>query len=227
MTQPTMLRNAVLFALAFDATDAEIDTAIDSINRFFERTGISPTQIANGAQSGPSVIAGPGSTPLLPSAAAPAADGQVVKDSAGLPWDERIHSSTKGFNTDGTWRARRNVDKGTVAKVTAELLAVVNAGGAVPTPPAAPAAPLLPPAPPAAPLLPPAPAAVNTAFTDFVQFITANTRSDSNPAGRLTAEYVRATLQFLGVPNGDMQNLAHNAELCKSAHDYIVAALAA
>lgn len=48
-------------------------------------------------------------------------------DSAGLPWDARIHSSTKELNADGTWRKRRKSkgqpDDATIAAVEAELRA--------------------------------------------------------------------------------------------------------
>lgn len=42
-------------------------------------------------------------------------------DKSGLPWDGRIHASTRAKNADGTWRGRRNVDDAVVASVTAEL----------------------------------------------------------------------------------------------------------
>jgi hypothetical protein len=42
-------------------------------------------------------------------------------DAAGLPWDERIHASTKALNADGTWRRRRNIDTTEIARVEAEL----------------------------------------------------------------------------------------------------------
>ncbi len=38
-----------------------------------------------------------------------------------MPWDERIHSSTKGFNADGTWRKRRGVNEVFYGQVHAEL----------------------------------------------------------------------------------------------------------
>lgn len=44
-------------------------------------------------------------------------------DAAGLPWDERIHSTNKGQNADGTWRKRRGVDAAVVTQVEAELRA--------------------------------------------------------------------------------------------------------
>jgi len=56
-------------------------------------------------------------------------------DAAGLPWDERIHSSTKSMKADGTWTRRKGVADTTIATVTAELRA--RTGGAptaLPTP---------------------------------------------------------------------------------------------
>jgi hypothetical protein len=44
-------------------------------------------------------------------------------DSRGLPWDERIHSSSKEKNKDGSWRYKRGVDKNLLPQVEAELLA--------------------------------------------------------------------------------------------------------
>lgn len=82
------------------------------------------------------------------------------RDSSGLPWDARIHSSKKTVNKDGTWKARKNIDDATVAAVTAELRAIIATGGpapqqVVPPPPATVAA--IPP-PPATVAAPPAPA---------------------------------------------------------------------
>lgn len=48
-------------------------------------------------------------------------------DDSGRPWDERIDSSSEKKNADGTWKARRGVDKATRAAVLAELV-----GGAIP-----------------------------------------------------------------------------------------------
>lgn len=45
-------------------------------------------------------------------------------DSAGLPWDKRIHSSSRAKVADGTWRKLRGVDDALVATVEAELRAV-------------------------------------------------------------------------------------------------------
>jgi hypothetical protein len=42
-------------------------------------------------------------------------------DKSGMPWDERIHASTKTTKQDGTWKLKRGVDPSEVKKVEAEL----------------------------------------------------------------------------------------------------------
>jgi hypothetical protein len=64
-------------------------------------------------------------------------------DSAGIPWDERIHAGTKGMNQDGTWKRRRNTSDVTWAHVNAEL-AQKTAGTAPAAPPAIPVPPQVP-----------------------------------------------------------------------------------
>lgn len=107
--------------------------------------------------------------------AVPSADAPAF-DKAGIPWDKRIHSSSKATNEDGTWRKRRNLSDVTYAAVMAELTQTTagtapstpptppaspgpagDVGGSAPTIPAAPAVPAPPPA--NAPAIPTAPAA--------------------------------------------------------------------
>ena len=45
----------------------------------------------------------------------------VPLDSQGLPWDSRIHSSSKATIADGSWKLRRGVDPAEVEKVKAQL----------------------------------------------------------------------------------------------------------
>lgn len=47
-------------------------------------------------------------------------------DKTGLPWDGRIHASTKALNADGTWRQRRNLGEGVAAGIEAQLRAAMN-----------------------------------------------------------------------------------------------------
>ena len=48
-------------------------------------------------------------------------DSLVPLDSQGLPWDSRIHSSSKATIADGSWKLRRGVDPAEVEKVKAQL----------------------------------------------------------------------------------------------------------
>lgn len=95
------------------------------------------------------------STPAAPSA-------QSELDANGLPWDARIHSSSKNQNADGTWRYLRGGDVDQRAAVEAELRAagygqVTEAQTPPPPPPVTQAANEPTPPPPAPPV--PAPAA--------------------------------------------------------------------
>lgn len=79
--------------------------------------------------SPPAVPAVPTSVPAVPastSAAAPA-DGQVELDSAGCPWDARIHTRNKATIGDGTWRKKPGVDPALFESVKAELMGNVPA----------------------------------------------------------------------------------------------------
>ena len=98
--------------------------------------------------------------------------GGVELDKAGLPWDGRIHASTKTKTKPGLWTAKRGVDPALVVTVEAELRQVMGAAPAIapaaapmapPAPPAAPVAPVAPPQAPAAPVAPPAPPAAPVA----------------------------------------------------------------
>ena len=102
-----------------------------------ERGGPVTAQTAT-TTPGPVVDADPVATPEL--------------DSAGLPWDERIHAGTKRQNADGSWTLKKGVDKELVAQVIEELK---GAPGTT-TEPATPAAPVKPgaPATPSAPAKP-------------------------------------------------------------------------
>lgn len=80
-----------------------------------------------------------------PAGTAPTPDvGAPDRDSAGLPWDGRIHSESKATIGDGTWRKRRGVDEATYDAVMAELRGAPNPTLApstddTPLPPAEPA----------------------------------------------------------------------------------------
>ena len=125
-------------------------------------------------------------------------DAELDKD--GLPWDERIHSSSKKQTKKGVWSKRKNLEDGVFEQVIAELKRSTLAGPVAATVPGvdndldvaafmernniadAPVAPPLPAADavaPVAPVAPPLPAAADTAtavapardFNGFMQQI--------------------------------------------------------
>lgn len=110
----------------------------------------------------------PAATPPSAAGVPTAAPAQVERDKNGMPWDARIHASTKTQNADGTWRLKRNVDEGLRATVEAELKGLpAPTPAAAAAPVAAPATPV-PPAPPAPAATPAAPAGPR----DFPTYIT-------------------------------------------------------
>ena len=75
------------------------------------------------SEAGPTIPPAPpvvlaGATPPPPPAAPPPG---IDVDAAGMPWDGRIHSSSKAKVADGTWRQKRNLDPALLSSVTAEL----------------------------------------------------------------------------------------------------------
>lgn len=130
-----------------------------------------PVEQAVGAQV-PMPVTLPPAPPPAPVAAAPMAPvaqtnpASVELDKEGLPWDARIHSSTKAKTADGAWRAKRGINGGDlVARVTAELRATMAVRAPAPQVVVSPQAPPAPPAAPAMPtaqevFTPPPPAAV-------------------------------------------------------------------
>jgi len=92
-----------------------------------------PAVAAAPASTAPTdVPAVPTSVPAVPastSAADPVA-GQVELDSAGCPWDARIHTSNKATIGDGTWRKKPGVDPALFESVRNELMGNVPAAPA-------------------------------------------------------------------------------------------------
>ena len=143
--------------------------------------------------------------PVHMQAASPAAaaeDEEVdvtgVVDADGLPWDPRIHSSSKQLVADGTWRKRRNTAKELFAEVEAELrgLSTVDAPVDAPIP-----APPPPPPPPAAVAFanpaPPPPAAADNQLDLFIRGVTVKMVDRS-----LDAAELHRVLAHYNVENG-------------------------
>lgn len=134
--------------------------------------------------------------PAVPPAAPPASNVELDKN--GLPWDERIHASTKTKIKSGEWKAKKGVDAALVPQIEAELRARVAATPAavVGTQPwpfpdpnaalgvAAASAPFVPPAAPLAPAAPAAPlaSADPTTFEQLMPRITAAVSTNVLPA---------------------------------------------
>lgn len=92
----------------------------------------------------PSAPTTPSTTAALPSAptTSPALAGVPDEhDSAGIPWDARIHQKGKSKKKDKTWKLQKGIAETTVAAVIQELAAqgrVRAAAGEVPAPPSFP-----------------------------------------------------------------------------------------
>ena len=116
-----------------------------------------------------------------PAPAAVAPDG-VVLDSDGLPWDSRIHATTKTrvMKTD-QWKKKRSIDPDVVAQVETELKTTMAAPAAAAPAPVAEAAP-------ATPATPAAAAAINPALiTNFAEFMSACTSTGVPPESIMAA----------------------------------------
>lgn len=91
------------------------------------------------ATSAPIPAASPATAETSP---APSAAGLPL-DSAGIPWDGRIHSESKKTNADGTWRKRSKLPEGRYEEVLAQIKGLMAAStGAPPTAAPAPSAPI-------------------------------------------------------------------------------------
>lgn len=170
-----------------------------------------PAPSTAGAEAAPiAPVAPTGTFPLPPSAATPPALPPVSEAAApaapagpsnpaklevdvdGLPWDARIHASSKdgpGKNADGRWRQRRGLnDPALKARVEAELRQAMAAGipaAPIPQPPVT-----QPPAPPLPPVVA-APAQTENFATIMVKV------SQAKTAGKLTDEtYLQILQQF-------------------------------
>ncbi len=137
----------------------------------------------------------------------------AILDTAGLPWDGRIHASSKAKNTDGTWRSKRNVDDAIVNSVTAELRRTM----ALPNGPQ-----LVPPAPPPPPIAQSVPPVAATdeqknLRKDYVDLI--GRASAAQGAGRISLEQINKCLTAIGVDS--MPSLGHRLDLVPTAASLI------
>jgi hypothetical protein len=145
------------------------------------------------SEAGPSLVIPANPTPAAPVSPIVPPSGGVTLDKEGLPWDSRIHASSRTQNADGTWRLKRGLQKDHLDKVTAELRQVM----AIPSP--APGPQLVPP-PPAAVPAPPPPVAdevsMRQKYIDLFGRISA-----AMSAGKLTQTQLDTCLQSISVPS--------------------------
>lgn len=128
----------LMFAFPIDATFEDVSAAIAL------HFGGAPINLSTGApeQRDPSAVftgtalnkeqfTGTASLSVSTGATVETAQPTIELDVNGLPWDERIHSSAKTKNADGSWRGKKGVAPTTLAAVRAELAQRVKAGPAV------------------------------------------------------------------------------------------------
>lgn len=145
---------------------------------------------------------------------APVTENSSILDKDGLPWDGRIHATSKGQNTDGTWRLKRGVEKPVIESVTAELKRLMNIPGPqlVPAPPPPPVTANEQAAPAPAPSVP----AVSDESVARQKYIALVGRaSQAVGAGKLSQEQIKKCLTGIGVEN--LPSLGHRLDLVEVA----------
>lgn len=205
-------RSFFAIQIALGASQAEVEQAIAMIRG------------AAAARDGVAADETPAPAPA-PTAPQEQVTPQQVKeaelDNEGLPWDERIHASTKTKTAKGIWTKRKGVDDATRDAVVAELRQQYPADeSADEAPAAAPTAPTV--APPAAaptisvPGAAPAPA---TPYTELVDWLAKNTGDGK----KLSKEWVEQQFSSNGT---SIAALADNNDHAKAFLDAFKGALA-
>lgn len=146
---------------------------------------VAPTPPA--APPTPPAAPAPPAPPVAPTppAGVTSTPGAIELDAAGLPWDARIHSGGRTKKANGQWVARKGVDAGIVAQVTAELRQNPPKGNAPFVPPPAAHAPLAQSAAGAPPNPAPAPPALAAGLTKEQQL--AKMQADASLAAAIAA----------------------------------------
>jgi len=133
-------------------------------------------------------------------------------DSAGSPWDARIHASNRAKKIDGTWKNRRGgpVDAPlapTSAPPAATELAQPSTAAVPPPPPSVTVA---------APATLPTTAAIVTTVVDFRSLM--QKIQSATMAGKLSVEQVNAALASIGLKPEEMAQLIGNVLLISSVN---------
>jgi hypothetical protein len=170
-------------------------------------TPVTAPEASPPAVPAPPTAVTPPAPPIAPAAAAPVAPAAptspaaIELDKAGLPWDQRIHSSTKAKVKDGTWRQKRDLDPALKKQVEAELIGALKAPAAA-APPVAPVAPVVP-APPVAPetvaaALPPAAPPTEETFATLMARLAPHFTSDPAFTAKIGTALGQLQLTALG-----------------------------
>jgi hypothetical protein len=178
-------------------------------------SGLAASSSAGTTGGVPSTAAPAAAAAADPSAAAAPTTSHSELDSAGLPWDARIHQVKRSKKQDGTWKIKKNCSPVLVMSVVQELSACKPPAASVSLPPPAaqstggvPMPPGIPAAPAAAVSIPAPPASMSAAssaapgpvsgpsFRDIVSKFTTATKS-----GQLKHEDVQTICQQAGAPS--------------------------
>jgi hypothetical protein len=166
----------------------------------------------------------PPAPPAIPPAPG-AALTPVERDTAGVPYDARIHNKSRTKKQDGTWKLAKGIDSAVVAAVLAEIKGA-PAAPLVPAAPAAPSAPPVPPPPPPSPTVgnaaPAAAVPSVISFRDVMKKVTEN-----QTAGKLSKAQIDHALGQVGFKPDELAPLVMpaNAQLLAAFNSLIDAAL--
>lgn len=154
----------------------------------------------------------------------------VELDSAGFPWDHRIHASTKSKIGDGTWKIKPKTDKALIEQVRAEFrqtaaapLTVAPPVHAVPVPPTQAVEPtpqVTAPAP--AQVMPPAPAQAGQEKPTNPAILFSTTLklyADAEKRGLFPSGYGNDWAKAQGLPN--ISALITRPDLCGAFYDVV------
>lgn len=208
MLNKTALTIGLSILLSTDATNEDGELAKEAIDSFLR------TNSGKGiVTSGTLMTEGSATAGAAAPQNAPATGGAVELDKDGVPWDERIHSGSKSKTEKGVWKKRKGVDDAFYRNTTA-MLQQQQRGNAAPiqTEQAAPAGVVsvpgagiqLPGGAPSLPALQLQPVA-DPNYTELVALVGRGLQ-----AGLINDAWVSQSLVALGVPDGQLQTLAHN-----------------
>jgi len=150
-------------------------------------------------------IAQPAIVPMEPAVTTMPASG-VDLDTEGMPWDARIHASTKTKTQAGVWKAKKGASAPTVEAVRAELKALMSVQ-----------APAMPAAPPAMPI--PGVPADNAAPVTLSHLMTIVTNAMLN--GTLPQSSMLETIQAMGLPS--IPSLSQRPDMIPAVYARLVA----